>query len=199
MRKRRFEWVTSFMSFMKHWDSKTFQSNTPILSLLIDCSRSSQWPWPWNFLQITWQSWTFHSVQREMYHLSLSLSLFYRAHCLICKQHLDPGRTSVSFETWLWMLDLFIYKGHLRALQRLMVLLFASGSLTKLRSSFRLTVESNGLSFYFIFFIAGNSFVNSMPIKSQLLMNALRKEDILGMDTSCGRIPNVFTGACHQY
>ena len=92
------------------------------------------------------------------------------------------------------MLNLFIYKGHLRAPQRLMVLLFAGGSLPKLRSSFRVTVESNGLSLYFIFFMADNSSVNSMSIKFQ--MNVLRKEDILEMDTSCGTISNVFPGSC---
>ena len=92
------------------------------------------------------------------------------------------------------MLNLFIYKGHLRVPQRLMVLLFAGGSLPKLRSSFRVTVESNGLSLYFIFFMADNSSVNSMSIKFQ--MNVLRKEDILEMDTSCGTISNVFPGSC---
>ena len=93
------------------------------------------------------------------------------------------------------MLNLFIYKGHLRAPQRLMVLLFAGGSLPKPRLSFRVTVESNGLSLYFIFFMADNSSVNSMSIKFQ--MNVLRKEDILETDTSCGTFSNVLPGSCH--
>lgn len=89
--------MTSFMSFMKHWDSKTFQSNTPILSLLtvpgvhsdLGLEISSRLPGNRG-----------HFIQYSK-KCTISLLLFYRVHCLICKQHLEPGRTSVSFETWL--------------------------------------------------------------------------------------------------